>query len=232
MPWVIMFANLKQKEKMRILLVDDHALFRKGMHYMLKSLDDSLILDEASSTKEATAILAAGTFDLILLDLKLPDSRGLDTLKALRNVNSDVPFVVISAEDDPNAIRATVEHGAMGFIPKSSSHEVLIQALRLVLAKGIYLPPDLLKTNYLSGFPQPLDSTDSWESIVLKGLTERQMEVLRGVIKGKSNRAIGEELSLSDATVKAHLTATYRALGVGSRTEAIFAAAQLGLRVP
>jgi len=217
---------------MQILLVDDHVLFRKGMHYLLKSLDDSLSLEEAGNVVEATAILAIRTFDLVLLDLTLQDMRGLKTLEVLRNINPNIPFVIVSAEDDPDAIRATIENGAMGFIPKSSSHEVLIQALKLVLAHGIYLPPDLLKLDYLSRFPQPIEPSASWDSMILKGLTDRQMTVLRGVIKGQSNKAIAQELNLSDATVKAHLTSTYRTLGVTSRTEAIFAAAQMGLRIP
>jgi DNA-binding NarL/FixJ family response regulator len=208
-----------------ILLIDDHVLFRVGMVYMLRDLDAEINLDEADNCAQARAHLGAKTYDLVLLDLGLPGAAGLNALDALRKAAPTTPFVVISGNDDPQVVRQSIDQGAVGFIPKSATPEVLIQALRLVLAKGIYLPPSVLEDE--RGRPaQPAP-----EPSALAGLTPRQMEVLRGVITGKSNKVIAQELGVSDATIKWHLTLTFRSLGVGSRTEAIYVAAKMGLRL-
>jgi DNA-binding NarL/FixJ family response regulator len=212
-----------------ILLVDDHALFRAGMRYLLRRLDTELKLDEAGDCSEALRLLAGQSYDLALLDLTMPDIAGLVALDTLRAAAPGTPIVIISGEEDPGVVRAAIEHGAMGFIPKSSTPELLIQAIALVLANGVYLPRTVLDMAH----PAPLPGTPQAgaDPAMLPGLTQRQMEVLRGVITGKTNKSIAQELKLSDATVKAHLTLTFRALGVSSRTEAIYAAAKLGLRL-
>src|ERR1700687_3002845 len=129
---------------MNILLIDDHALFREGLKFLLRSLDAALEVDEAGNCAKALEHAAARSYDLVLLDLKMPGVEGLDALVALRDAISAVPLVVLSGEDNPGVIRAAIERGAMGFIPKSSTPEVLVQALRLVLAHGVYLPPAVL----------------------------------------------------------------------------------------
>jgi DNA-binding NarL/FixJ family response regulator len=214
---------------LKILLIDDHVLFRAGMRHLLRQLNDALDLDEASNHAEALARLTSKTYDLVMLDMSLPDLSGLAALDSLRTVVPDTPLVVISANEDANFVRKTIEHGAMGFIPKSSTPELLIHALDLVLARGVYLPQALLDKP--APHPDPNQPAAEANAAELAGLSKRQMEVLRGVISGKSNKAIAQDLSLSDATVKAHLTLTFRALGVTSRTEAIYAAAKLGLRL-
>lgn len=217
------------EEALNILLVDDHVLFRAGMRYLLRRLDTSLKLDEANSCADALALLAARSYDLLLLDLGMPMLGGIDALDALRDAAPGTPCVVISGEEDPGVVRAAIEHGAMGFIPKSSTPEVLIHALELVLAHGVYLPRAVLEAAHATGAHGA--GRAGAEQTTLPGLTARQMEVLRGVLTGKTNKTIAQELQLSDATVKAHLTLTFRALGVGSRTEAIYAAAKLGLKL-
>jgi DNA-binding NarL/FixJ family response regulator len=214
---------------LKILLIDDHVLFRAGMRHLLRQLNDALDLDEASNHAEALARLTSKAYDLVMLDMSLPDLSGLAALDSLRTVVPDTPLVVISANEDANFVRKTIEHGAMGFIPKSSTPELLIHALDLVLARGVYLPQALLDKP--APHPDPNQPAAEANAAELAGLSKRQMEVLRGVISGKSNKAIAQDLSLSDATVKAHLTLTFRALGVSSRTEAIYAAAKLGLRL-
>ena len=219
----------KRRYPVNILLVDDHVLFRAGMRYLLRRLDVEYELDEADNCVDALDLLAAGSYDLVLLDLNLPCVSGIDALDKLCDAAPGTPLVVISGEEDPAVVRATIEHGAMGFIPKSSTPESLIHAIRLVLAKRVYLPKAVLdgtSTPSVPGAPR-----GGAEKTVLAQLTRRQMEVLRGVIIGKTNKAIAQELNLSDATVKAHLTLTFRILGVNSRTEAIYAAAKLGLRL-
>jgi DNA-binding NarL/FixJ family response regulator len=208
---------------MNILLVDDHALLRGGMRYLLRSLDAELEMDEASNCEEALEFVAGRSYDLVLLDLKMPGLDGLDALAALRDAAPGMPLVVLSGESDPGLIRGAIDGGAMGFIPKSSTPEVLIQALRLVLAKGVYLPQLVLDQAHAAGaVPRTASST-------LPGITPRQMDVLRCVIRGKANKVIARELDLSEGTVKAHLSAVFQALGAHSRTEAVYAAAKLGL---
>ena len=222
------------------------------MRFLLRSLDASLEMDEASSCAQALEHVAGRNYDLILLDLNMPGLNGLDALAALRDAASDMPLVVLSGETDPRVVRAAIEGGAMGYIPKSAKSalagvlkdgmlicaggfglcgipEVLIQALRLVLAHGVYLPPLVLDAAYAT--PAPAPALPQCASTVLPGLTPRQMDVLRLVIRGKANKDIARELDLSEGTVKAHLSAVFQALDVHSRTEAVYAAAKLGLRL-
>jgi len=209
----------------RLLLVDDHALFREGLKLLLAGLDPQVRLMEAGDLVQALKLAGDADFDLILLDLKLPGPNGLDALGSLRGATDSVPIVVLSGEDDPAVVRAAIERGAMGFIPKSSTPEVLIQALRLVLARGVYLPP--LALGARAAVALPSGAAD----IKLPGITDRQMDVLRCVIQGKPNKVIARDLEISEGTVKLHLSAVFRALGAHNRTEAVYAAAKLGLRL-
>jgi DNA-binding NarL/FixJ family response regulator len=209
---------------MNILLIDDHALFREGLKFLLRSLDAALEVDEASECARALEHAAKRAYDLVLLDLKMPGVAGLDALAALRDAIPAAPLVVLSGEDNPGVVRTAIERGAMGFIPKSSTPEVLIQALRLVLARGVYLPPAVLDAAAASAV---LPETGT----AVGGLTPRQMDVLRCVIQGKANKVIARELDISEGTVKAHLSSVLRAFGARNRTEAVYAAAKLGLRL-
>jgi DNA-binding NarL/FixJ family response regulator len=214
---------------MNILLVDDHPLLRGGMRILLRTLDAGLDMDEASNCAQALELMDGRSYDLVLLDLNMPGLNGLDALAALRDAAPGTPLVVLSGESEPRVVRAAIEGGAMGFIPKSSTPEVLIQALRLVLAHGVYLPPLVLEA--ASAAASSVPALPRIASTALPGLTPRQMEVLRCVIRGKSNKVIARELDLSEGTVKAHLSSVYQALGAHSRTEAVYAAATLGLRL-
>jgi len=214
----------------KLLVVDDHALFREGLRLLLVGLDSTVEVEEANDCAGALERLAGRTYDLILLDLKMPGLSGLDALDAVRK-STAVPIVVLSGEDDPAIVRTAIERGAMGFIPKSSTPQVLIRALRLVLAHGVYLPPISLGGASPSS-PAPGTQPESTAvPATLPGVTERQMEVLRCVIQGKPNKVIARELEIAEGTVKLHLSAVFRALGAHSRTEAVYAAAKLGLRL-
>ena len=213
---------------MHLLLIDDHALFREGLKFLLRGLDEHLLIDEAGSVDAAVAKQDAAPFDLILLDLNLPGVGDLAALATIRDVYPQSPVVVLSGEDDPRMIRATIEHGAMGFVPKSSTPEILIQALRLILAHGVYLPLSALDSE------EPrADAADAPANpdAVLRNLSPRQVEVLRCVIQGQPNKLIARYLTLSESTVKQHLSAVLRTLGARNRTEAVYAAAKLGLRL-
>jgi DNA-binding NarL/FixJ family response regulator len=213
---------------LHVLLVDDHALFREGLKFILRGLDDQLLIDEAGSVEAAVSMQEVHPFDLILLDLNLPGVGDLEALASVRDAFPQAPIVVLSGEDDPRMIRATIEQGAMGFVPKSSTPEILIQALRLILAHGVYLPLSALDSEEPLG--DAVEVTGNPDTI-LRNLSPRQVEVLRCVIRGDSNKLIARKLSLSESTVKQHLSAVLRTVGARNRTEAVYAAAKLGLRL-
>lgn len=224
---------------MKILLIDDHPLFREGVALLLKPLVDALETWEAGSCEEAFALLdQRGSADLVLIDLGLPGLSGLEGLALLRQDYPEVPVVVMSSSDDKDTVLAVLDAGAMGFIPKSSTSQVMLGALRLILARGIYLPPSV----FLTGRPGPAPAAAPAQAAVPApvvpqvrhpaelGLTPRQAEVLHLLLQGKPAKLIGRQLNLSLSTVKAHTSAVLRALNVTTRTQAILAAGRMGLR--
>lgn len=206
---------------MKILIVDDHPLFRDGMKYLLLKLSEDLDLREAEDCETAVGITRDSQFDLVLLDLKMPGSAGLDALRTFRAACPSTPVVVLSGEGSPALVRGAIDEGAMGYIPKSSTHAILIEALRRVLGGGVYLPREALSGDG--------DTNDGVSDRSVAGLTPRQMDVLRGLIHGKPNKLIARDLDVSEHTVKAHLAVVYTALGAHNRTEAVYKAAQLGM---
>ena len=217
---------------LHILLVDDHHLFRQGLKFLLADLDPGIVFLEAGSCAGALALVRQAPVDLVLVDLHMPGVDGMDSLGAMRAAYDTGPVVVLSSEDDPRVIRAAIELGASGFVPKSSTPQVLVAALRLVLAGGIYLPPDVLRA-WDHAVSVPPVSVPAPAPIPVQvrpdGMSERQFEVLRMAIQGKSNKVIAREMQLSEGTIKAHLSAAFRALGVQNRTEALYVAAKVGL---
>lgn len=207
---------------MRILLVDDHVLFRDGLKLLLSGLAPGRQFEEAGSCEAALALPADPAPDLILLDMNLPGTSGRDALAAIRH-HYQAPVVVMSGEDEAPLVRQVVEDGAAGFIPKSSTQQVMIAALQLILAGGTYVPRSALSTVVLEDASTEREGAAS----PLSHLSERQRDVLKRVVQGKPNKRIASELDISEATVKAHLSAAFRALGVRNRTEAVFAVAQL-----
>ena len=205
---------------MKILVADDHPLIREAFRHLLTELEGGVVVLEAGDCDGACRLIEQHPdLDLALLDLRLPGAGGLATLEKLRNNHPALPVVVVSALEDAGTVRGALARGAMGFIPKSSSNDVMVSALRLVLSGGRYLPPEIL-----SG-----DGTASPSSMDEVRLTDRQREVLTFMMQGKSNKHICRELGLAEATVKIHVTAILRALKVTSRAQAIVAVNQLGL---
>ena len=226
---------------MKILLVDDHQLFREGVALLLQRLAADIELLQAGTREAAFEICSAhDDIDIVLLDLNLDGRPDVAGLEEFRQRLPGIPVVVMSSSDDEPTVRRSIDLGAMGFIPKSSSSEVMLNALRLVLAKGIYLPPTILARNTnarAAGLPPAARHRDSiahGDSGVTPrdlGLTPRQADVLRLVLQGKPIKLICRELSLGEGTVKGHVSAVLRALNVTSRTQAIVAAHSLGLRL-
>lgn len=210
---------------MKILLADDHALFREGMHHVMHELSGHL--------GEKIEVLDAGTFRgameiaeknpdicLALLDLKMPGSDGVAAVKMFHSAYPDIMLVVLSGTDQREDILGVMNCGASGFISKSSNSKEMLQALRIVLDGGTYLPPQLLSQ----------DATDgrSWRTGHF-GLTTRQVEILKYLGQGWSNKSIAETTGLSEGTVKVHVAAVFNALRVNNRVDAARAGRRLGL---
>ena len=210
---------------MHVLLIDDHAMFRQGLKFLLSDLDSSLCFSEAGSCDQAVELLADKEAQLILLDLNMPGTKGLGALQAVTAAAPTTPVAVLSGEEDPNLIRATIEAGASGYIPKASSSEILVAALQLILAGGVYLPHKVLAgmEAVTAGKGNSIEATKDL-------LSGRQTAVLLRAIQGQPNKVIAVDLGIAEGTVKTHLSAAFKALGVHNRTEAVFAAARLGLK--
>lgn len=214
---------------MKALIVDDHALVRDALARVLQALAPGIVVREAAEPKVAFDIVALEPdLDLILLDLALPGMHGLTALKSLRAKYPAIAVVVVSGNVERDVVRQALDLGAMGYIPKSASNEVLRSALALVLAGGIYVPPELVgRGDTAAAAPQP--GTRAPAEI---GLTERQAQILALLMKGESNKVICRELDIAESTVKNQITAILKALGVTSRTQAVLAVARLGLALP
>jgi len=224
---------------MKLLLVDDHVLFREGVALLLGSLDPDVEVLEAGSCEAALDLVRQrGPVDIVLMDLQLPGASGLDAIRALRLDYPDLPVVAVSSSEDKKTVLETLDAGAMGFVPKSSTSAVLKAALTLIMSKGIYLPPSVFLadmggrwdgTGFTHVADQPRPRSVTPEKL---GLTPRQADVLLRILQGKSAKLISRELGLSGSTVKVHTTAVLRALNVTTRTQAVIAAGKIGLRFP
>lgn len=207
---------------MKILIADDHALFRDGVRQLLNQLNEDVVVAEAADCRETLAAIEADAeLRLVLLDLCMPGQDGFTALDTISRSYPALPIVVLSASESPADMRRALSSGAMGYIPKSASPPVILNALRLVLAGGIYVPPALLK-----GESRPSNEAP----VTPRKLTPRQLDVLGRVIEGKANKVIAAELRVSEATVKAHVSAVFDALNVTNRTMAARVAARFGLQ--
>jgi DNA-binding NarL/FixJ family response regulator len=217
---------------LKLLVVDDHPLMREAVQGAVTRLEPgATVLAVADSERGFATAAAEPDLDLVLLDLNTPGLAGIPALKAWRRRYPEVPVVVLSSADDRPTVLAAIAAGAAGFIPKSSPNEILLGALRLVLAGGKYLPPEALAPAAAAGARPTRAATERALSLETLGLTDRQTQVLKLVAAGKSNKVICRELDLAERTVKAHVSAVFRALGVSTRTQAAIAAAKLGLGV-
>ncbi len=202
-----------------VLLVDDHPLFREGLSNLIMGLDPLATVEQVGSLDTALS-LQTQTYQLILLDLNLPNVTGLDGLTQMKATFPDTPIVVISGDDDPQTIAQAIQGGASGFIPKSTNVAVTRQAIQLVMAHGVYLPPQALNaSNGSKSAGHPLTSQ----------LSARQLAVLRGLLQGKPNKVIARDIGIAEGTVKAHLWTVYQLLGVNNRAQAMYRAHELQL---
>ncbi|HTV34869.1 MAG TPA: response regulator transcription factor [Xanthobacteraceae bacterium] len=212
---------MSQAERPRLVIADDHPLFRGALREAVCSLFGGAEIGEAGTFEEVTGLLErGGEVDLILLDLRMPGVRGFSGLMYLRAQYPSVPIVLVSANDDPAVIRRCMEFGASGFLPKTLGADALRGAIARVLAGELWTPPDV-----------DLALEPDAESAAMIGrlstLTPQQVRVLMMLSAGLLNKQIAYELGVSEATVKAHVSAILQKLGVDSRTQAVIAAGRI-----
>ncbi len=202
-----------------ILIADDHPLFRGALRQTLEGLYPGVRIEEAGSVDSVSQMLAGfPEADLVLLDLTMPGVKGFSGLMYLRAQYPDVPVAVVSATEEAHVIRRALEFGASGFIPKSVGVDLIRAALETILAGGIWTPPGI----DISVAAAPDDAVTR-----LASLTPQQVRVLMMLSEGLLNKQIAYELGVSEATVKAHVSAILTKLGVESRTQAVIAAARI-----
>jgi DNA-binding NarL/FixJ family response regulator len=204
----------------RILVIEDHALVREGLMLALKALEEKDSPAEilgARDADEASRILEANDdFDLLLLDLMLPGTGGMAFLGVIRKRHPHIPVVILSAMDDADTVMKAIRQGAAGFVSKASPTGTLLGALREVLSGDIWLPPEYRE---LSGRRRRARTVAE-----RFGLTKSQARVLELLAEGKTNREIGDLLNVTEGTVKIHVSAIFKALGVGNRSQALLVA--------
>jgi DNA-binding NarL/FixJ family response regulator len=200
---------------LKILVIEDHALVREGLLQALKSLEENVQTLGAQDADSALEVLAGDEeVDLILLDLMLPGTSGMALLGVLRKRYPAVPVVILSALDEPDTVTRALRQGAAGFVPKSSSTEVMLDALRQVLAGEVFLPPRLREAASRGG-SRGRNVAERY------GLSTAQVRVLELLTQGKTNRQIAEMLGLTEGTVKIHFCRIFKRMKVTSRSQAL-----------
>ena len=202
----------------RVIIADEHPLFRSALAHAVGRVWPEAAIIEASSAAEACALLADGVAEALLLDLHMADSTGLSVLMDLRQDYPALPIVIVSASEEPRVAAAAAQLGAAGFIPKSSSLDAMREGLAAVRDGDGW-------------FPDSAEGEDD-DLARIASLTPAQRRILAAIRQGLLNKQIAYELSISEATVKAHITAILRKLGVNSRTQAVLLAAKLDVDQP
>jgi DNA-binding NarL/FixJ family response regulator len=214
-----------------VLIADDHRLVIEGVKLKLAELEADTQFTLAMSVDELFAAIDGGAdFDLAVIDLNMPGASGNSHLVKVRSEHPTLPVIVLSGSDDPAVMRSVLDLGVLGFIPKAYSPEVMLSAVRLVMAGGVYIPAMMMQPRVaMSADTISAVSSDGEPSIeaLRRLLTDRQVEVLRLLSNGKPNKLIARDLGISEGTVKIHLAAIFRALNVRNRTEAVVASRRL-----
>lgn len=224
-----------QKKPMKILIADDHELFLQGLEFILrKEYPEAEILLADSYTAIFDVLQKVQDFDLILTDLAMPGANWREALAKIHKICSDVPIIIISAVFEPEILQETYDIGVSGYVSKSFSNNLILSAINLVMAGGMYIPPEVMKMSMKSSSesvrnmikdldrPRTINSNDF-------GLTPRQTEVLECLAEGMPNKQIAYKLGVSEGTIKIHITLLMKTLEVTNRTAAVRKATQLGI---
>jgi len=211
----------------KIIVADDHPLFRAALQQAVRqALSDTQIVEADTLEVVHQAVADNPDADLILLDLHMPGAHGFSGLVFLRGVNPGIPVVVVSGSEESSVIRRAIDYGASGFIPKSSSLDTIAAAIRQVIEGEVWIPPEMI------GQMDEISEEEARFADALSSLTPQQFRVLNMLTEGLLNKQIAYELNVSEATIKAHVTAILRKLGVHSRTQAVIAAKRLEVEAP
>ncbi|MCM1322626.1 MAG: response regulator transcription factor [Acetobacter sp.] len=226
---------------MKILIADDHELFLKGLEFILQENFQNIELTTAQSYTDIFSIFENNTnFDLIITDLAMPGANWLTAINNIHSILPETPIVIISAVFDKEILQQTLDIGVAGYIPKTSSNSLIVSAINLVLAGGVYIPHELLystkntpiSTKKQKEYITPLKTleklTINTSEMPPKGLTERQVEIVKCIAEGLSNKQIAYKLNLTEGTVKVHITVILKVLNVKNRTSAVIEAAKRG----
>ena len=209
------------------IVADDHPLFREALIHAIRNCVDDAEIIEADSLDTLQDVVAANPeADLLLLDLNMPGVSGFSALAYIRSKHESLPTVIVSAMDDPAVIRRSIQHGASGFIPKSSAIATLEHGIRAVLDGEIWVPEDINLQD------DRLDTEEAGITAALSSLTPHQFRVLMMLGEGLLNKQIAFQLGVSEATIKAHVTAVLRKMKVNNRTQAVLAVQQLRISAP
>lgn len=219
---------------MKILVADDHELFLKGLELILSDLGDNVELTFAHNYTDIFRLIEqTQDYNLVLTDLAMPGANWLEAIKKIHEKLPETPIIILSAVFDKEIVQKTIEIGAAGYIPKTSSNAVIISAVKLVLSGGAYIPPELLNNSLKNEFDilKQVEDIEESKDIAenVKILTPRQIEVIRLIAKGISNKQIAYDLGLTEGTVKLHVTAILKVFKVYNRTGAVMEATRLGL---
>lgn len=206
----------------KIIIADDHPLFRTAMQQAVKQLVPEVVIAQAENLPQLQNVVEEHKdADLVLLDLQMPGAHGFSGLVFLRSHYPDIPVIVVSACEDPAIMCQAIDHEASGYIAKSSSLEEISQAINLVLEGDVYLPEEARRFSH-----QP-DTKAMDLANRIASLTPQQFRVLSMMTEGMLNKQIAYDLEVSEATIKAHVTAIFRKLGVRTRTQAVIAVQSL-----
>ena len=226
-------AQAERKCSIKILVVDAHFLIREALRDCLKTLNrDATVLEAVNGHQAIQLVSEHNDIRLIVIELDLPDRDGFSVLGELRERHPTTPVVVLSIRQDRDSVTRALDLGALGFIPKSGLREVMVSALDLVLAGGVYIPPEILsREQHPSANSKPACIVTGARPVrpADLGLTSRQADVLELMMTGKSNKEISRRLNLALPTVKNHVTAVLKAIKVTNRTAAVIAIGNLGV---
>ena len=200
---------------MKLLIVDDHPLFRDGLAALLRQADGETVILQAASTESALELVDEQVVDAIFMDLMMPGLSGEAAVREFTRRHPDVPVVVLSSSESATDVRRVLNAGAKGYIPKSATAQTIVSALKLVLSGNTYVPPLLV-----AAAAEPAENPAKAGAHSLAQLTGRQVDVLRYLKDGLTNKEISAQLGIAEKTVKVHIAAIFKTLNVVNRTQA------------